>query len=183
MDLKITSKADSFNLTLPQSKSFLVNNEPICTLPVGTILEFVEDISPAQVFGGTWLRFGEGRVTVGYSKDSKFNWTKQTSNLQSDESNITYNIGGEEEHTLTESEMPQHDHKKGFSSFNYINGQPIVFSSNCADGQDNCYVVNGSSATCKLTDSNMSTININGESKPHNNMPPYIVVYRWVRTA
>lgn len=70
--------------------------------------------------------------------------------------------GGEATHTLTEGEMPRHVH----------NGHFINLS--MAGGFD--YAPGGQYAA----DSDTTPT---GGGQPHNNMPPYLAVYMWRRTA
>lgn len=78
--------------------------------------------------------------------------------------------GGEATHTLTVNEIPSHYHKA--SNYKAISGwegdSPGYFLS---DGRQ------GSSTT---TGPNTGST---GGGQPHNNMPPYLAVYIWKRTA
>lgn len=82
--------------------------------------------------------------------------------LASSESYPAGSTGGEATHTLTEGEMPRHVH----------NGHFINLS--MAGGFD--YVPGGQYAA----DSDTTPT---GGGQPHNNMPPYLAVYMWQRTA
>lgn len=81
--------------------------------------------------------------------------------------------GGEAEHTLSIAEMPKHNHDE----------------LHWGNGSGNKFGVNGSgSGTWRLSYSGgASETNFysgyTGDSKPHNNMPPYLVRYYWERTA
>ena len=106
------------------------------------------------VYGGTtWVKI-EGRFLLGQSSSYAINST-----------------GGEAMHTLTIAEMPSHTHvvanymsvvgwEKESPSYSYLN--------NTNDGWVGSY-----NPSSKAT----------GGSGPHNNMPPYQVVYIWERTA
>lgn len=72
--------------------------------------------------------------------------------------------GGEAQHTLTVDEMPAHSHLTG------------IQSNACG------YIDGGSSAVVHFDPSGRSTAN-SGGNQPHNNMPPYLAVYMWKRTA
>lgn len=74
-------------------------------------------------------------------------------------------VGGEAEHTLTEEEIPEHWHDgvRRYSAGSY----PGSASTGASSGSD---------------DAETHT-DIAGGGKPHNNMPPYIAVYMWQRTA
>ena len=72
--------------------------------------------------------------------------------------------GGEAEHTLTENEMPSHYHLLAMNQA----GESEYWGPMCAAMQDG-YMVNMTKPA--------------GGDQPHNNMPPYIAVYMWRRTA
>ena len=74
--------------------------------------------------------------------------------------------GGEATHTLTVAEMPSHSHNAN-----------VYY--NTAVGGNGVY---GSNATGTKYTPGSSTVS-QGGSQAHNNMPPYIVVYVWKRTA
>ena len=78
--------------------------------------------------------------------------------------------GGEAEHTLTVNEMPQHNHDfhasySGIATGSEANGKIL------AGGDSNQWLWN------------FAQTNNSGGNAPHNNMPPYLAVYMWVRTA
>lgn len=65
--------------------------------PVGSIYMSVSSTNPSNLFGGTWVAWGSGRVPVGFaSGDSNFGSVEKT--------------GGEKTHTLSTNEMPTHTH-------------------------------------------------------------------------
>lgn len=71
--------------------------------------------------------------------------------------------GGEAEHTLTVDEMPSHNHSYTIRG----NSAPT------GTGNKWSYWENSASATTGST----------GGDQAHNNMPPYLAVYMWKRTA
>lgn len=73
--------------------------------------------------------------------------------------------GGEEEVTLTEAQMPKHTHK--------------IADTIGIDGQGGGWDLNNNSTNFVKSKGLEET----GGDQPHNNMQPYIVVGRWVRTA
>ena len=61
--------------------------------PVGTIYTTVTEVNPHELFGGTWIPWGSGRVPVGVDNSiADFSTIERT--------------GGEIAHTLTHSELP-----------------------------------------------------------------------------
>lgn len=78
--------------------------------------------------------------------------------------------GGEATHTLTTSEMPAHTHKSGNNSGHYAFG-----GGSTATGP-----ASGSGYATSLASIDSGSA---GSGGAHNNMPPYLVVYMWKRTA
>lgn len=131
--------------------------------PIGTIREFNVSTNPSTLLGfGTWAAFGTGRVTVAID-------TGQT------EFDVNGETGGAKTHTLTESEMPSHthiqnSHTHSIPSRNQTGTSMYAAEANGLGGNVN---TNGTIATNQNA----------GGGGAHNNLQPYIVVYRWVRTA
>ena len=121
--------------------------------PVGAIYMSVSSTSPASLFGGTWEQIQDRFL------------------LAAGSSYTAGNTGGEATHTLTKNEMPTHSHE-------IYSGYGDVVS-NVSDAYR--YQTWGSSDRGWKT-GNLGTSNIGG-GKAHNNMPPYLVVYMWKRTA
>ena len=122
--------------------------------PVGFIIEVDNaEFDPNVSWGGTWKRL-KGRVIVGVDEDDS-------------DFNISGKTGGEKDHILTISEIPQHNHKVLFS---YKLGN----SGNGSNQYAPYYVGN-----------NYGGINtdVNGGGQAHNNMPPYYTAYQWIKTA
>lgn len=75
--------------------------------PVGSIYMSVNSTDPGTLFGGIWVRFGEGRVLVSVtSGDVDFNASGKT--------------GGEKAHTLTSGELASHSH--GLNNHTHVHG-------------------------------------------------------------
>ena len=121
--------------------------------PVGSIYMSVNATNPAALFGGTWEQIKDRFL------------------LAAGDTYAAGATGGEATHTLTTDEMPSHTHS------------PLIFGNNDALG-----INNGGYGTVRLNcESGASSSNIStaatGGSQPHNNMPPYLAVYMWKRTA
>lgn len=124
--------------------------------PIGSIYMNIQDTNPSVFFGGTWERIAKGKTLVGVDEDDEL-------------FNKSLNTGGEKEHVLTIDEIPSHDHI--FPSV--INGQ------NPGEGaqiryQSDRYQWGGSST---------GVVSSTGHDKSHNNMPPFLTCYIFVRTA
>ena len=134
--------------------------------PVGSIYLTVNNVSPAKLFGGTWERI------------------KDTFLLAAGDTYEAGSKGGEAEHQLTEEELPSLSGT--FRSYD-------VYNLNNADAADHITgVFSYDESESYGTATNMSggksdtvrKIHLNmGADQPHNNMPPYLAVYVWQRTA
>lgn len=124
--------------------------------PVGTIYETTSTNLDTTTkmnahFGGTWEKYGNGRVTVCQtSTSSNFNTIGKT--------------GGSETHTLTIDEMPSHNHR--IRSDIELGG----YDAAAKITSGTAYVSSSSGIAFKT-----------GGGQAHNNLQPYIVVYRYRR--
>ena len=123
--------------------------------PIGIIVEFKVATDPATLLGfGTWAAFGTGRVTVAIDAgQTEFDTVEET--------------GGAKTHTLSISEMPSHQHASDAASL----------------GQTGSAAHDSSGSGLNQRASGLRAIPLEGGGGAHNNLQPYIVVYRWVRTA
>lgn len=76
--------------------------------------------------------------------------------------------GGEEKHTLTFDEMPSHQHG-------------IAYHDESQRQDESRDTMTTQGYTDRWRPVTSSILN-NGNSEPHNNMPPYLAVYVWKRT-
>ena len=134
--------------------------------PVGSIYLSVNGTNPATLFGGTWKRISQGRFLIGAganeanSTDYWGQYAAGTENFPAGE------MGGEPTHKLTVDEMPSHSHSLRFEWSNEKRWGIPQTGTDCNNGVD--FGATTGSA---------------GGDKAHNNMPPYLVVYMWERTA
>lgn len=137
---------------------------------VGAIYTNVTGVNPATELGyGTWAAFGGGRMPVGYSAgDPDFDAAEDT--------------GGAKTHALTVAEMPAHSHVQDPHSHTYASQTATTGSiSSYEHGaiDTSSAAAESSISTNPATATNQST----GGGSAHNNMPPFIVVHFWKRTA
>lgn len=126
--------------------------------PIGAIYTSVVSTSPATLFGGTWSAIAAGRVLVGLdSGDTDFDTVEET--------------GGAKTHTLTDAEMPSHNHRTNYNttSGGLANGVVMANNSNASNTH------NTSTWWVSTTTA--------GSDNAHANVQPYLVVYMWKRTA
>lgn len=128
--------------------------------PVGSIYITADKNNPGNFIGGTWEQFGQGRTLIGEGTGN------DGSTSMSFAANTT---GGEYAHTLSLVEIPPHSHK--------VPAQEDISASLRAYNHLNTYSVNEEGHYWYTTTS------IEGEGKAHNNIPSYVVVYFWRRTA
>lgn len=160
--------------------------------PVGSIYMTMDSQNPSTLFGGTWVRWGEGRVPVGVSaNDSDFDAVGK--------------IGGEKAHPLTEGEMPSHRHVGQYTYSHkytdYMHPDPTSPIIPVEQGtrevevqykiiQDKVSTVDchpkgtGNANDIHYSEKVTSTYGVadDGGNAPHNNLQPYITCYMWKRT-
>ena len=123
--------------------------------PINKIEVFFDNLDHSNFLGFTWERVGAGKFPVGLdTSDTDFDTIGET--------------GGEKTHTLTTQEMPSHSH---------------TLMSRAVSGNNYNYAkVNTSGPTTNeqwKTGESLST----GGGQAHNNLPPYVVMAFWKRTA
>ena len=156
--------------------------------PVGSIYMSVNSTSPATLFGGTWVQL------------------QNTFLLAAGSSYTAGATGGEATHTLTAQEMPIHGHNVHIFNANTTAYDAYVYdrlgtgwgkaSSGGRLGSSTLAWQNASYKTAGRNWENFSPSETtagngdlagatggNGGGGAHNNMPPYLVVYMWKRTA
>lgn len=162
-----------------------VNNTNIFDLiyPVGSIYISVNSTNPGTLFGGTWEQI-QGKFLLGMS--SSYPAGSQ---------------GGEAEHTLTVSEIPSHRHtipslsgsaaSNGAHTHNVSGGAGSGGSSAGLESYGSGYssfrtiydaAISAGNHTHSVT-TTASNTDYTGSGSAHNNMPPYLAVAMWKRTA
>lgn len=148
--------------------------------PVNSIFCSISSTNPSVTLGfGTWVSFGAGRMMIGYSaSDSDFDTAEET--------------GGAKTVTLTSAEMPSHTHAQDAHTHTQ-DAHAHTQQSRSAGligtaGSSGSVAANnqsvGTTNSTTATNQNTTATNQNtGGGGAHNNMPPFIVVYMWKRTA
>lgn len=159
--------------------------------PVGSIFISAVPTNPNTLLGvGTWARFGKGRTLVSLDEaQTEFDGAEET--------------GGAKEVTLTAAQIPTHTHTiPGHSHSIPPHSHPLTASYNttkvAADDNgvnrmesfyftSNQEIVRtgntGNSAAGNTGSTADTPSGAAGSGGAHTNLPPYIVVYVWKRTA
>lgn len=150
---QITEIKNAFNSVTSLTKQlFLLMH------PVGCIYMSTSSTSPQTTFGGTWVRWGNGRVPVGVdTTDTDFDTVEK--------------VGGEKKHKLTIEEIPSHNHA--------IYGGCTITQNIVTTANDNGWIplLDG-----KKYQNEDPLVKVGG-GQYHNNIQPYITCYMWKRTA
>lgn len=171
--IKLTSGTD-YGATLPSNPAtnqlffqtagtnFVLDN----VYPIGSIYMNVNSTNPGTLFGGTWEQI-QGKFLLGMS--SSYPAGSQ---------------GGEASHTLTTAEMPSHGHNPANESgyYGFITNSKKVFEvgdMGVQSGSGRYYPY----APAAFDISRNSLTGTTGGGNSHNNMPPYLSIYIWKRTA
>lgn len=183
-ELPITAteiNSESGDDTFPTTKT-IYNAFLNMIYPVGSIYLSTNNVSPTTFLGGTWERIRDRFL------------------LSAGDTYASGSTGGEASTTLTTSHIPKHTHGSKSLTGNAILGASIV--KNTAAGalidktsgifRSNgytstiCYVdskaTTGSAVTSLTVDATHEHTSVGG-GQAHNNMPPYLTVYMWKRTA
>ena len=154
-----TSQLAAVNSGITQSLVSQFSQKPtlLDVYPVGSIYMSVNEVNPSTLFGGTWERIKDRFLLA--SGDTYSNGA----------------TGGEATHTLTISELPAHKHA-------YTVNQPEMGGNTVYSGPAyvNDIVVSNPAYT---NGEYLPYVGLTGSDQPHNNMPPYISVNIWKRTA
>lgn len=127
--------------------------------PVGSIYISVNTTNPGTLFGGTWEQIKDRFI------------------LAAGGSYTVGSTGGEATHTLTVNEMPRHSHDRIACQNYYLGDKGLPFN-----GTEQSAALITTSGASNQSAGYYGTIP-SGGSAAHNNMPPYLAVYMWKRTA
>jgi len=156
------------NVTIPQIDDNNVSSDDTWSsqkirdfiYPVGSIYMSVNSISPATIFGGTWEQL-EDRFLLGAGQT-------YTAGDTGGAATHTHTTG---DHTLTIYEIPSHNHSMALANTD------ASLSSYARFGY------NGEAFRGNTGNSGGGQAHNHGDTGSSSNLPPYLVVYMWERTA
>ena len=157
--------ASAAQASAAQAQAIAMDGARAC-FPVGTILMTTTNTNPSTYIGGTWTAL-----------ENVFLFAASTGHPAGE-------TGGAEEVTLTASQLPAHRHY----TINMAKAEAGVspdyqhtvarYDRETTSWEDCHYQLNGNS-----NDANGGRTSPTGSGEAHNNMPPYLAVYTWKRTA
>lgn len=171
---------DKVKTRIAVSKTETIN----AVYPVGSIYMSVNSTNPSTLFGGTWARL-EGRFLIGAGTNMRTNTNTTFGSLGVGEPDFANGeTGGQYYHKLGIDEMPEHHHDT--NDWTMVANKDAVkittdFGAKCIGiNAEATNIVPNIKAT-KNEDGNAT--GDSGGGKAHSNMPPYLAVYMWKRTA
>jgi len=158
-------EASAGTSTTARSISAKVIHDTVVNLiyPVGSIYMSINNTSPATLFGGTWVQI------------------EDTFLLSAGSTYTAGDTGGAATVALTSNNLPAHSHTVYLYNSQSGYNVNIPAGTRYADENDgHTWTQNGE------TNKNYNRAGLtstDGSGTAHNNMPPYLVVYMWKRTA
>lgn len=146
--------------------------------PVGSIYISINSTNPSKWFGGTWVAFGSGRTLVGLdTAQTEFNTINKTGGTKTHNHKII--IG-----QATYYSMPMLESSYGIYTKNASgNVNSTLVSSSKLIPAANRYVNDGVASVQHVIAHDGFSTEVTGYTHDSSNLPPYIVVYMWRRTA
>lgn len=173
--------------------------------PVGSVFIAVVNTNPGTLLGyGTWAAFGAGRMLVGFNAvDTDFDTAEETGGAKTvtlTEQQIPSHTHLQNAHTHVQDAhthvQDSHNHTQNSFAPRIINsgtagtvGVQGASAASNAGASNSATTATNQAATA--TNQNATAVNQNatavnqstGGGSAHSNMPPYITVYFWKRTA
>lgn len=157
--------ASAARASAAQAKAIAMDGARAC-FPVGTILMTTEDVNPSTYIGGTWVALNDVFL------------------FAASETHPAGETGGAETVALLTTQLPAHRHytinmAKAESGISPDYQHTVARYDRENTSWDDChYQLNGIS-----NEANGGRTSQTGSGEAHNNMPPYLAVYTWKRTA
>lgn len=145
--------------------------------PIGSIYMSVNDINPDLIFGGTWERI-QGRFLLGAGPNEANNNDYLGELIAGEVNRPLGEKAGTEDVQLTIDQIPSHNHNPYLDSF----GTDSFGEKVNPNGSGYWGVAPAGGYTSGYRSGTIQTTYTGGNGW-HNNMPPYLAVNMWKRTA
>lgn len=169
-----TPPSQTLNLTLPKGDpgedAYIPTEQAFkdaalnIIYPVGSIYMSVNNVSPETFMGGTWEQI------------------KDTFLLSAGDTYTAGSAGGEATHTLTVEEIPSHTHTSEFCGITSTGSGAAHQGDFYRTAYWNRFQTTGNAVYDYYGMGTLTPKSVGG-GQEHNNMPPYLTVYMWKRTA
>ena len=163
----ITSKNNKFSLdengNLTVNSINTNNNSNNELYPIGSIYMSVNNVNPSTLFGGSWERWGIGRIPIGIDENNQ--------NMNSPEK-----TGGKSEIRLSAAIGACNNNA---SSIGYIAEEPNNYQNN----KNATYIINSGNVEFAHWNHSTPVTEMSNNSRNVNILPPFITCYMWKRVG
>lgn len=184
---------------IPATQKVTIQNLLLLAYPIGTIYQSVVSTSPATLFGGTWSAFGAGKMLVGLDLgDTDFDVVEETGGAktktiaQANLPNISTGAGTAHTHIQDAHNHTQdaHSHTQRYHSATTGGLSGPTTAPDTSSNTPTNYgittattVATNQATTATNQNESAHTHSLGGSGTALNVMNPYIIIYRWKRTA
>jgi len=176
-DVLVARRPDGFLFLLQQ----LRRDTRLTSFPVGSIYLSISDDDPATTLGyGVWEAFGAGRMLAGLdATDAAFDEAGETGGSKTNSHEHGYNTVISHNHSAY-----QDDHQHIMRTQSAAGAQVRPQKTTAGAGEQNASIYSGSAtASGVYVNATGSASGATYGNSDTNNLPPYITVYMWKRTA
>lgn len=157
-DFKVDSKG-LLKLATVEERLKALEQKQESGFPIGYVMITKENTNPGTWTAGTWEAFAKGKMLISADDSSTYS-----------SNGLSYSFkggttGGEYNHKLIIDEMPSHNHSPLKLAYEGPNNSPTGLAY----------------AKTSVGARNFDWLAETGGNQPHNNLPPYLAAYMWVR--
>lgn len=174
------NEAYTLSTDIEASKTITTNNFTVSSsgwaefskniYPIGSVYITFKDIKPANIFGGTWELLKGGIFLCSTTENPGGTGGAETHTHKT------------KNHTLTIAEIPKHNHEQRVTA-NLSNDGSAIRMDFVKDAPSNGSKFLTYLQGVNTTETGGDKSHNHGDTESANNLPPYIKVYMWKRTA